>query len=109
MPCNNFQNCVNQEKQNMRYPIDTTSLYGRRYYDDHAAKTRCYARNPIDILEGFGAPFTLEKIIKWVLVLLLVILLIMFAKDFIMPKEQLELSVPEASVIEMTPITAAQE
>ena len=109
MACNNFQNCVEQEKQNMRYPIDARSLYGDRFYDHHTAKTRCYARNPIDILEGFGAPMTLEKLIKWVLVGLLVVLLVLFAKDFFMPKEQVELAIPDASVIEMTPITAAQE
>lgn len=109
MPCNNFQNCVGQEKQNMRYPIDLKSLYSHRLYDNHAARTRCYARNPINILEGFGAPLTLEKLIKWVLVLLLIVLVVLFAKDFFMPKEQVELAIPEASVIEMTPITAAQE
>ena len=109
MACNNYQNCVNRERQNMRYPIDMKSLYASRYYDDHAAKTRCYANNPINILEGFGGPMTLEKLLKWILVALLVALLVMFAKDFFMPKEEIPILIAEESDIRMTPMTALQQ
>lgn len=109
MACNNYQNCVNRERQNMRYPIDSKSLYSGRFYDDHAAKTRCYARNPINILEGFGGPMTWEKMLKWLLVVLLVVLLAMFAKDFLMPKEEIPIDMPEASAIQMTPMSALQQ
>jgi len=111
MPCSTYEECVNQEKQNMLYPTDQKSLYQNKYFDDHTAATRCYWWNPINIIEGFSGPWTFEKMLKMSVVILLIILFVVLAKDFLMPKEKISFDIPEVTEggISLEPITAAQD
>lgn len=95
MPCSNYEECVNKEKQNMLYPTDQESLYQNKYFDDQTAATRCYWWNPINIIEGFSGPWTWETALKLVVVVLLIILFVMLTRDFLMPKENVELDITE--------------
>ena len=87
MSCKSFENCYNEELNTMAYPIDSESLYANRDYDEQTAKARCYAKNPVDIVEGFGMKLTWTNVIKFVVVLLLIFLAYTLSKDFICPKE----------------------
>lgn len=93
MACNaNFQNCVNRERQNMRYPMDARSLYANRIYDNQTANSRCYSENPIDIVEGFGmGSLSLVNILKWVIVALIIFAIYLCVRDY--AREEISLNV----------------
>jgi hypothetical protein len=97
MACNGYDNCVNQERENLKYPIDKESLYGNRLYDDHTASTRCYRKNPIEIMEGFGHKLTWNSVLKFIVIVLLVVLFVVFVKDFLMPKQKVNIGLAEPS------------
>lgn len=99
--CGNFDSCMRKEMENMRYPLDKRSLYVNRLYDKQTAARRCYERNPINIVEGFGQwDASWNNIIKWVVVILLIILFIILAKDFFMPKEEVSIGTGSVSEFE---------
>jgi hypothetical protein len=93
MSCKNFENCYNDETNTMEYPIDSESMYANRYYDEQTAKSRCYAKKPINIIEGFGLTFTWTNLIKVVVVILLIFLAYSLSKDFMFPKEVITIGV----------------
>jgi len=74
MSCQDYDACVDQERKNMQYPIDPNTLYGNGFYDDQAARLRCYERKPHNITEGFGS-VTFNKVLKFVIILLVLFLL----------------------------------
>ena len=97
MSCKTFENCYNDELNTMKYPVDTESLYANRYYDEQTGKARCYAKNPINIVEGFGMKLTLTNIIKFAVVILLIFLAYSLSKDFIFPKQVVSIDVGSAT------------
>jgi len=108
MSCNSYDSCSKRERENLGYPVDSESLYMNKIYDNQTANRRCYEKNPIDIVEGFGFPLSWEKILKFSIVVLLVILFVVLAKDFFMPKETVSINVPVASELKIeTPTIAA--
>lgn len=85
--CENYNNCMRTEMKNLEHPIDKNSLYMNRIYDKQTAARRCYQNNPIRIIEGFNNNVTWDKIIKWIVVILLIVLFVWFAKDLFIPKQ----------------------
>ncbi|QKF94167.1 hypothetical protein QKU48_gp0709 [Fadolivirus algeromassiliense] len=104
MSCNNFDTCTKKEKENMGYPIDSESLYFNRFQDNQIANQRCYNENPVEFIEGFGCKISWNKVLKLTVVILLVVLFVMLAKDFFMPKKQLPALMSEGSTINISPI-----
>jgi hypothetical protein len=106
MSCQNYETCIKQERENLKYPIDNQSLYMHRINDNQTANRRCYEKNPIEIVEGFGFGFTWNQIIKFVIVIvaLLVVLFRMLAKDFFMPKEVVSFGIASPSEINFSPL-----
>ena len=102
MSCNSYESCINRERENMRYPIDDRSLYMNRIFDNQTANRRCYERDPIEIIEGFGFSLTWESFLKLLVIVLLIILFIVLIKDSIFPKEQVTLNIPETSELKMS-------
>ena len=84
MACTNFNNCKSQEVNNIGFPADKDSLYAKKIYDTQTAASRCYANAPrgVNIVEGFGSSFTLEGIIKFGIIVLLIILFISLICDY---------------------------
>ena len=93
MHCSNYENCVNREKGQLGYPIDKESLYVNKIYDNQTANRRCYTKSPIEIIEGFGFPMTLESLLKMVVIILLVALFVILIKDSLFPKEQVTVGI----------------
>ena len=93
MSCHNFEGCHKDELERMQYPIDSESLYSNRYYDEQTANNRCYAKGPIEILEGFGFGFSLTNLIKIAVVILLIYLAYSLSKDFLFPKQVVSLDI----------------
>ena len=104
MSCNSYEGCINRERENMRYPIDNESLYMHRIFDNQTANRRCYERDPIEIVEGFGFSFTWESFLKFLVIVLLIILFVILIKDSIFPKEQVNIGVPEATELRMSTV-----
>ena len=105
MSCAGYDSCVNRERENMNYPMDNESLYANRFHDNQTAHSRCYQEHPIDILEGFGCKISWEKILKLVIVILLIILFVSLAKDFMYPLKELpQMGGTEFSDLHLTPI-----
>lgn len=104
MSCNSYDACVNRERGNMRYPVDSESLYANRSSDDQMANTRCYRTNPVEILEGFGCKLSWEKVLKLTVVVLLVVLFAMLAKDFFMTRQLPSVGVSEVSPLQLSTI-----
>lgn len=109
--CKNYEECVNREMNDMEYPIDDPSLYMDRLYDQQTANRRCYEKNPINIVEGFGmgAPFTWDKIFKIIVVILLIIVFISLVKDFIIPKQEIKLDVASPTDMQLTAIPGVEQ
>ncbi len=63
--------------------MDTTSLYRDRIYDNQTVNRRCYESNPVDIVEGFdgGSGLSLNKLLRWGIILLVVYLVVMMVVD----------------------------
>ena len=95
--CDAWGNCLKREMTNMRYPMATPSLYKNRFYDNQTAKSRCYERNPIDIVEGFGA-MSLNNLLMWVVIILVVYLLY---KTFMVEEVPLEMNTIFSPVSEL--------
>lgn len=108
MSCNSYDECGYRERDTLKYPIDSRSLYANRIYDNQTLNRRCYQKNPIEIIEGFGLSFTWDQLIKFIIVVLLIILFFILAKDFIMPKQVLKLDVPTTSEIDIATPTIAK-
>ena len=89
MSCPNFNKCRTQETDNMGFPVDSNSLYAQKIYDNQTAASRCYANQPrsTNIVEGFGSNLSLENIIKYGIILLLIILFISLVCDYTKDKE----------------------
>jgi hypothetical protein len=58
---------------NNNTPVDSKSLYGQKIYDNEIASRKCYEKNPIKIIEGFGC--STNKIIKCLILFLFIILM----------------------------------
>ena len=95
MSCNSYESCNNKERETLKYPIDSESLYMQRIYDNQTANNRCYIKNPIEITEGFGSSLTWEMVLKILVIILLIALFVILAKDSIFPKEQVNLNIPK--------------
>ena len=105
MSCDAYGNCVNQKKNQLRYPLDINSLYANRIYDNQTANRRCYVQDPINIVEGFGT-WSVWDIIKLVVVVLLILLLVSFATDYFRPTEVVQVGgLATPSMIELSQIT----
>lgn len=72
--CDVFGNCTNRESNNMKYPMDAKSIYADRVYDNQTGMARCYSRNPINIVEGFGQ-LSFNNVLMWVVIGLILYLL----------------------------------
>jgi len=80
--CETYDSCIAQNRDQLRHPMDTRSLYRNRIYDNQTANKRCYEGNPINIVEGFGAGgLSLNKLLRWGIVILLVYLVVMMFVD----------------------------
>lgn len=103
--CKNYDECLNKEMENMKYPIDDPSLYMDRIYDYQTANRRCYEKNPVNI-EGFGlsGPFTWDKIFKIIIVVLIVIVFISIISDIFVPKQQYKLDIASPTEMQLTAI-----
>jgi len=88
--CDSYNSCKVQEKENMRYPNDQRSLYVNRIVDNQTANRRCYERNPINIVEGFGNFDTdnLMQMLQWVVFIILIIVALNYFMQYIR-KEQI--------------------
>ena len=102
----NFEECMNQEKKKIRYPMDNNSLYHDQIYDNQTAYRRCYEKSHMNTMEGFSGNLTWDKILKVIIVILLILLFITLAKDFLMPPSQVNLAggVLSASEFHLTAI-----
>ena len=107
MSCDaNFNNCVDREMENMRYPMDARSLYAKRIYDQQTANSRCYAENPINIVEGFGmSRFSLVTLLKWTIIVLILIAIYLCVKDYVKEEVSLNVSAPLTEVNSAVPMT----
>lgn len=103
MSCSNYDDCRKRENKTLEYPMDVNSLYGQRIYDLQTENQRCYQRNPITILEGFGRS-GFGQLLKLVLFVLLIVLVVSLFSDCFKPKEVVEVGVESPSVIEVSPI-----
>lgn len=104
MSCNNYDACVNKEKEHMRYPIDSESLYFDRVHDNQTANTRCYRNHPIEFVEAFGYKISWERVLKLIVVILLIVLFVTLAKEFVFHKKELpKIDMSPASSLKMTP------
>jgi hypothetical protein len=106
MSCDAYGNCIKQKREQLRYPLDTNSLYAERIYDNQTANKRCYTNFPINILEGFGTSW--GGLIKLVVIILLIILLVSFFVDYSKPKEVIQLGLGSPSIVELSQITNFQ-
>ena len=76
--CESYDECINENRETLRHPMDTKSLYKNRVYDNQTANRRCYEANPIDIVEGFGrSDFSLNMLLKWGIIIAIVYLVVM--------------------------------
>ena len=106
MSCDAYGNCINQKKEQLRYPLDTTSLYANKIYDNQTANRRCYVNNPINIIEAFGA--TLGGVFRLIVVVLIVLLLLSLFTDFGKPKKIVQVGVGSPSIVELSQFTNFQ-
>lgn len=84
MSCNRYDNILKRERNNLRYPLDTNSLYANKIYDNQTAYRRAYTLRPIEIVEGFGySSDLLSTIIKWLIVLLIIYIIVIISMKFI--------------------------
>lgn len=63
MSCQDYNNCVAEQRKSIGFPDDGNSLYAYRAYDDQTARKRCYERKPVQIVEGFGDPVIFLRIL----------------------------------------------
>lgn len=76
--CETYDSCIAQNRDQLRHPMDTRSLYKNRIYDNQTANKRCYEAHPVDIVEGFGnTGLSLNKLLRWAIIGLLVYLVVM--------------------------------
>lgn len=103
MSCSSYDDCRKRENKTLEYPMDVNSLYSNRFYDLQNENTRCYQRNPVSIVEGFGrAGF--GQLLKLVLFVLLIILVVSLFSDCFKPKEVIDLGIESPSIIEVSPV-----
>lgn len=106
MSCDAYGNCVDQKREQLKYPLDINSLYANRIYDNQTANSRCYVNNPVNIIEGFGT--TLGGLIKLIVVILIILLLISLFTDYGKPKEIVQVGIGSPSIVELTQFTNFQ-
>lgn len=98
MSCQNYETCNKDEMDKLAFPMDSESIYADRYYDDQTARDRCYRKNPVEIVEGFGWGYlTWTNLIKLIVVCLLVYLAYSVSQDFLNPKEVVSVGVAPPS------------
>jgi hypothetical protein len=85
--CKNYEDCIRNEREQLLYPIDRKSLYNHRIYDNQTANRRCYERDPFEIIEGFDDGFSWDSLLKFVVIVLLVVIFCVLAKDLFVTKE----------------------
>lgn len=105
MSCSSYDECKKKQNKTLEYPVDVNSLYGQRLYDAQTANTRCYQKNPVTILEGFGR-VGFGQLLKLVLVVLVIVLVVSLVSGFnwCKPTEVISVDLKTPSVFEMTPI-----
>jgi hypothetical protein len=85
--CDSYDTCIQEERQNMRHPIDHQSLYANRITDNQTANKKCYMENPIHIIEGFGNKEQLMNILKYVVIAIVAYIVFYFLFSYL-DKEQ---------------------
>jgi hypothetical protein len=86
--CQNYGNCINNEKKNLKYPIENTSLYSNRIVDNQLANRRCYEKNPIEIVEGFNTTNGgIVGLLKWIIILVIVYYIVSYAIKYMATEE----------------------
>jgi hypothetical protein len=97
MACANMNDCRTNMLKQLEHPVDEESLYSEKIYDEETANRRCYERNQLaNILEGFGLTvpeITVENILRWAILLLVVYLLVTLAMRIFNPPKIVELNV----------------
>jgi len=82
--CQSYDNCIKQTKDDLEYPIDRRSLYVHRIHDNQTANRRCYEKNPIDIIEGFGFKnFDMKTILRWIIIIMLICVIVFYGYKFL--------------------------
>lgn len=76
MSCNNYQNCINKKRDELRYPVDSKSLYAQRLYDNQTANKHCYKQHPINI-EPFNTDnlFSMNNLLMYAVIAVVVFVL----------------------------------
>ena len=85
--CMNYDKCTFAHRDQMAHPIDQKSLYASRIYDNQTANRKCYATNPINVVEAFNfgeGMFTTKNILK---IIIAALALYLIYRVFIQKKE----------------------
>lgn len=77
--CENYDSCIQKRRDDLKHPIDARSLYAKRIYDNQTANRLCYNENPVEIIEGFGGGFTLNNLLRWAIIIVVIYLITMVA------------------------------
>ena len=94
--CGMYNQCSNQGKRNLQYPIDKNSLYARKINDNQTVNRRCYERHPVNIIEGFGKNASIFNILLWIVGICILIVASMYLMErFNMKKVALSETVME--------------
>lgn len=93
MSCADFNNCTENNINNMSHPIDDKSLYNEKIYDNHNANDRCYTQNPVNIVEGFGNKNLINCLIKWAIIILVVYVIVTVAMELFQPARTFRLNI----------------
>nr|QBK88550.1 MAG: hypothetical protein LCMiAC01_02270 [Mimivirus LCMiAC01] len=94
--CKNFNECLKEYDQILAHPVDKDSLYADEIYDDHVGATRCYVKNPINIIEGFGSR-KLNRIIRWFIIAIILFVVASLIVQFFSPKKIISLNMTSES------------
>lgn len=87
--CAEYNMCIYAQRAELRYPIDEKSLYANRIYDNQTANRRCYERNPINIIEGFGSGSLVNNLIRLAIFIAIVYVVYMVIRRLMMKEVDL--------------------
>lgn len=91
-----YEQCIREKRKNLRYPIDSKSLYGNRIYDNQTANRLCYEKNPVPIVEGFGTGgMDLESLMKYAILGIIIFIVISY---LMRPSENVSVGIDSATI-----------
>ncbi len=100
MPCDSYESCSGELRDQLRHPTDEQSLYASKIYDNQTANRRCYESNPINIVEGFtDASTPMGRLMRMVVVAVALYLLYIVAMKVFYPQREVSLGVGTVSDI----------